>query len=180
MKANIALIKGDGIGPEVIDAALLVLDKASNIFNHDFHYTEVLAGGIAIDTFGSPLPDISLQVLKNSDAVLMGALGGPKWDNCTERPEKALLAIRKGLGLYANLRPAKLFSSMKAVCPLKNAENIDLIVVRELTGGIYYGERGLRRGKMGLEAFDTESYGELEIERIAQAHRRLAQCVQKN
>ena len=175
MAKNIAVIRGDGVGREVIDATLLILDKISQKYAIDFKYTDVVAGGAAIDKYGDPLPDVSLDALLKSDAVLMGALGGPKWDNAPKRPEQALLAIRKNLNLYANIRPAKLYPSLQNICPIKNAENIDLVIVRELTGGIYYGKRGLTRTETGLTAYDTESYGELEIERIARVAYELAQ-----
>lgn len=180
MAKNIAVIRGDGVGVEVIDATLVVLEKISKKFNIDFNYTYVIAGGAAIDKFGNPLPDESLDALLKSDAVLMGALGGPKWDNAPVRPEQALLAIRKNLNLYANLRPAKLYSSLNDICPVKNADGADLVIVRELTGGIYYGNRGMTRTNTGLTAFDTESYGELEIERIARVAYELAQKRKKH
>ncbi len=180
MAENIAVIRGDGVGAEVIDATLVVLDKISQKHNIDFKYTDVVAGGAAIDRFGNPLPDESLETLLKSDAILLGALGGPKWDSAPVRPEQALLAIRKNLNLYANLRPAKLYPSLNGICPVKNADGTDLIIVRELTGGIYYGKRGMTRMNTGLTAFDTESYGELEIERITRVAYELAQKRKKH
>ncbi|MTI65987.1 MAG: 3-isopropylmalate dehydrogenase [Firmicutes bacterium] len=172
MNYNIAVIKGDGIGPEIIKEATLVLDKIGQVYKHEFRFTEVLAGGSAIDKKGECLPKETIDVCKGSDAVLLGAVGGPKWDNLPgeERPEKALLNLRKELGLYANLRPAILFEELKKACPLKEdliKNGIDIMVVRELTGGIYFGERGRRDKNMGEEAFDVELYSIKEVRRIA-------------
>lgn len=172
MNFNIAVIPGDGIGPEVIMETIQVLEKVGKIFNHKFAFTEVLAGGCAIDAQGEILPEETLDVCKESDAVLLGALGGPKWDNLPgeKRPEKALLTLRKALGLYANIRPAILYNELKDACPLKPeiiGDGIDICVVRELTGGIYFGEKGRKNGKMGEEAYDVKQYSEVEVERIA-------------
>ncbi len=168
MTYRIALIKGDGIGPEVTKAAVAVLDKTAKLFDHSFIYKEALAGGCAIDAVGEPLPAESVRVCKSCDAVLLGAVGGPKWDNLPGRlrPEKAILGLRSELGLFANLRPAALQKALKAFSPLRKDiadKGIDLIFVRELTGGIYFGERG-RTDE--TTAFDTESYSVTEIERI--------------
>ena len=175
---NIAVIPGDGIGPEVTNTTCEVLDAIAAKFGHTFHFEELLAGGSAIDATGEPLPASTLAACKKSDAVLLGAVGGPKWDTLPgeQRPEKALLGLRSGLGLYANLRPAVLHRELSSACPLKDnfvANGIDIMIVRELTGGIYYGDRGRRDGgklsdgrKKGQEAYDTEAYSELEIERI--------------
>lgn len=172
MNFNIAVIPGDGIGPEVIEQTILVLNKIGEKYGHNFNYTEVLAGGCAIDKFGVPLPKETLDICKKSDAVLLGALGGPKWDNLPgeKRPEKALLGLRKELNLYANIRPAILFNQLKDACPLKSdiiGDGIDICVVRELTGGIYFGEKGRRLGDLGEEAYDIKKYSEKEIKRIA-------------
>jgi 3-isopropylmalate dehydrogenase len=173
MSYKIALVKGDGIGPEVVNAAAAVLEKTGKVFGHTFEFADVLAGGCAIDLKGEPLPEESINICKNSDAVLLGAVGGPKWDSLPGelRPEKALLGLRKALGLYANLRPAKLYPALRSHSPLRSdiaRAGIDLIIVRELTGGIYYGERGRRESKTykGEEAYDTERYSVEEIERI--------------
>jgi 3-isopropylmalate dehydrogenase len=171
MKYTIALLKGDGIGPEVVDAACAVLDKTGARFGHSFRYTAYLAGGCALDATGVPLPPETVAGCKKSDAVLLGAVGGPKWDALPGelRPERALLGIRAALGLYSNLRPAKLYPALKAACPLRAdlaEKGFDMVVVRELTGGIYFGERGRREGPNGVEAFDTETYSEMEIRRI--------------
>ncbi|HBL40709.1 MAG TPA: 3-isopropylmalate dehydrogenase [Ruminococcaceae bacterium] len=171
MSYKIALLKGDGIGPEITEGAVQVLKEIEKKFNLSFEFTEYPIGGYAIDHFGIPLPQETVDGCKNSDAVLLGAVGGPKWDNqpSCNRPEKALLGIRSALGLYINLRPAKLYPSLLDECPLKRekVENgFDLLIVRELTGGIYFGERGRRIGKYGEEAYDTECYSEMEIDRI--------------
>lgn len=172
MKYNIALIPGDGIGPEVIKETVKVLETIGQLYNHEFRFQEVLVGGCAIDATGEPLPQASLDICKNSDAVLLGAVGGEKWDTLPGhlRPERALLGLREGLGLYANLRPAVLHGALKEACPLKPeivGNGLDVCVVRELIGGIYFGERGRRaNGKMGEEAYDTEAYSVGEVERI--------------
>lgn len=171
MKFSIAVIKGDGIGPEIVDEALKVLDTVGRKFSHSFEYHEVMMGGCAIDATGQPLPEETVNICRQSDAVLLGAVGGPKWDTLPgdKRPEKGLLGIRSALGLYANLRPAVLFEPLKDACPLKPdfvSEGFDLLMVRELTGGIYFGERGRRDGVDGVQAYDTECYSETEIERI--------------
>ena len=172
MEFNIALVKGDGIGPEIVSGVVQVLEKIGEKFGHTFRFTEYLAGGCAIDACGVPLPEETVQGCRNSDSVLLGAVGGPKWDGLPGdvRPEKALLGLRSALGLYTNLRPAKLYSALAGECPLRPdivAKGFDLMMVRELTGGIYFGERGRREGKYGPEAYDTEAYSVMEIERIA-------------
>ncbi len=168
MKYKIALLKGDGIGPEIVDSATRVLDKTGEKFGHEFIYNSLPAGGNAIDKYGIPLPEETVKECLASDSVLLGAVGGPKWDNLPgdKRPEKALLGIRKALGLYSNLRPAKLYNALKDYCPLRLNNAFDILIVRELTGGIYFGESGRRMGINGYEAFDTECYSEPEIERI--------------
>jgi 3-isopropylmalate dehydrogenase len=168
---KIALIPGDGIGPDIIEQAVLVLKAVGQRRGHTFEFETYIAGGCAIDQLGVPLPEATLNGCKNSDAVLLGAVGGPKWDTLSGdiRPEQALLGLRKGLGVFANLRPAILFPQLKNASTLKAeviGDGIDIMVVRELTGGIYFGERG-RRQDGGLKAYDTEEYSEAEIERIA-------------
>jgi len=173
MQFRIAVIPGDGIGPEITAQAVSVLKKIGEIFHHEFTFLEVPAGGCALDASGEPLPEESLAACKASDAILLGAIGGPRWDHLegADRPEKALLKLREELGLYANIRPVFLYEALKSACPLKPnlvAGGIDICVVRELTGGIYFGERGRREGPGGIEAFDTECYSEREIIRIAE------------
>ncbi len=169
MKKTIALIPGDGIGPDIVREGVRVLDAVAVKFGHSFSYKTVLAGGAAIDATGEPLPKASLDTCLASDAVLLGAVGGPKWDNVPGhlRPEKALLGLRGGMKVYANLRPAVMFKQLSAACPLKNeivGKGLDLLIVRELTGGIYFGERG--RSADNGTAWDTEKYTVPEIERI--------------
>lgn len=172
MKYNIAVIPGDGIGPEVVDATIKVLNAVGEKFGHRFDYEYLLAGGCAIDKFGTPLPEETLEACKKSDSVLLGAVGGPKWDDPTAkvRPEQALLGLRGGLGLYCNLRPALLYAPLKDASPLKDSiigDGIDIQVVRELTGGIYFGERGTCDDNGIPAAYDTEKYNEEEVRRIA-------------
>ena len=172
MEFQIALIKGDGIGPEIVDSAVRVLEKIGQKYGHTFHCTPYLAGGCAIDATGIPLPEETVQGCLNADSVLLGAVGGPKWDKNPGnlRPEKALLGLRAALGLFTNLRPAKIYPALAGDCPLRPdivANGFDMVMVRELTGGIYFGERGRREGKYGPEAYDTEAYSVMEIERIA-------------
>jgi 3-isopropylmalate dehydrogenase len=175
-KYNIAVIPGDGIGPEITSAAIAVLEAAAKSKEIEIVARELKAGGAAVDQFGIPLPQETISAAKDSDAVLLGAVGGPKWDNVDPevRPEKALLGLRSGLGLYANIRPVKVYDELKAASPLKNPGNIDFVIVRELTGGIYFGKIGsyqsgdrLSDGTVkGKVAYDTESYSEGEINRI--------------
>ncbi|MBQ9805190.1 MAG: 3-isopropylmalate dehydrogenase [Clostridia bacterium] len=172
MRYNIALLKGDGIGPEIVDSAVEVLEAVGKKFGHEFVFTPYLIGGCAIDACGEPLPKETVEGCLAADSVLLGAVGGPKWDTLPGniRPEKALLGIRAAMGLFTNLRPAKLYPALKAECPLREdivANGFDIMIVRELTGGIYFGERGMREGKWGEEAYDTECYSRMEIERIA-------------
>ena len=172
MKYNIAVIPGDGIGPEVINEAIKVLDAVGSKYGHEFNYTRILAGGAAIDAAGECLPQETIDIAKKSDAVLLGAVGGPKWDSLPgdKRPERALLGIRKELGLFANLRPAIMFDELKDSCPIRPEKvegGLDLLVVRELTGGIYFGERGYKDTDMGKAAYDIEQYSEGEVRRIA-------------
>jgi len=174
MEKNIALLRGDGIGPEIVDSAVAVLEVIAEKFGHKFNFTRYLIGGAAIDETGNPLPQETVDGCLASDSVLLGAVGGPKWDTLPAnlRPEKGLLGIRAAMGLYTNLRPAKLYPALKEECPLRAdivAQGFDLMMVRELTGGIYFGERGRREGKYGPEAWDTEAYSVMEVERIARA-----------
>ena len=174
MEMNIALLRGDGIGPEIVDSAVEVLKKIGKKYNHTFNFTPYLIGGSAIDECGEPLPRETVEGCLASDSVLLGAVGGPKWDNLPgdKRPEKALLGIRAAMELYTNLRPARLYPALSDDCPLRPdiaANGFDLLIVRELTGGIYFGDRGYRQGKYGEEAYDTECYSRVEIERIARA-----------
>ena len=172
MNYKIALVPGDGIGPEVVAEAVKVLDAVGKKYGHQFEYETVLAGGAAIDAFGECLPRNTVEVCKKSDAVLLGAVGGWKWDTLPgdQRPEQALLGLRKELGLFANLRPALLFEELAEACPLK-AEiiegGLDIVVVRELTGGIYFGEKGYKETELGKAAYDVEQYAEEEVRRIA-------------
>jgi 3-isopropylmalate dehydrogenase len=171
MNYNIALLKGDGIGPEIVDSAVRVLEVVGKKYGHTFNFTPYDIGGISIDKHGAPLTQETIDGCLKADSVLLGAVGGPKWDTLPGelRPEKALLGIREALGLFTNLRPAKLYPALKAECPLREdivAQGFDIMIVRELTGGIYFGERGYREGKYGEEAYDTERYSRMEIERI--------------
>ena len=168
---KIGLLRGDGIGPEIVDSAVRVLEAVGKKYNISFAFTPYLIGGAAIDATGEPLPKETIDGCLASDSVLLGAVGGPKWDTLPGhlRPEKALLGIRAAMGLFTNLRPAKLYPALKDECPLRAdiVENgFDIMIVRELTGGIYFGDRGYRQGKYGEEAFDTEAYSHMEIERI--------------
>lgn len=172
MEYKLAVIPGDGIGPDVVEQTLRVLDKVGEKFGHTFHYHKVLAGGCAIDATGGCLPQETIDVCKASDAVLLGAVGGWKWDTLPgdQRPERALLGLRKALGLFANLRPALLFEQLADASPLKPeilAGGLDIVVVRELTGGIYFGEKGFKDTDLGPAAYDVEQYAEEEVRRIA-------------
>ena len=169
MKMRIALIPGDGIGPDIVAEAVKVMGVVGTKFGHKFDYSFYLAGGVAIDTVGHPLPESTMLGCQDAEAVLLGAVGGPKWDHLggEQRPEKALLGLRGGLGLFCNLRPAILYSQLSDACPLKQElieGGLDIMVVRELTGGIYFGERGRNEAKD--RAFDTMAYSVSEVERI--------------
>jgi len=171
MNFNITLLPGDGIGPEVVGEAVRVLDVIASKYNHTFKYTEQLMGGCSIDKYGSSLTDEALADCKSADAVLLGAVGGPKWDDpkAKDRPERGLLALRKGLGVFANLRPVKVHPALIDSSPLKREklEGVDIIVVRELTGGLYFGQPKLREMKDGHErAVDTLEYYDYEIKRV--------------
>lgn len=180
MDIKLAVVKGDGIGPEIIEEAEKVLNKIGELYDHTFTYTDILAGGCAIDATGEPLPKESLEIALNSDSVLLGAVGGPKWDTLPGdmRPERALLGLRSGLGLFANIRPAKLYPALADACPLKPEiakEGLDLVIVRELIGGLYFGDRGRRQTEdMGEEAYDELKYSVKEIERIGRVAFELA------
>ena len=171
MEKNITLLKGDGIGPEIVNQAVKVLDAVAEKYGHKFNYTEVDIGGCSIDKFGVPITDEGMAICKSADAVLLGAVGGPKWDNVDPsiRPEKALLAVRRELGLFANLRPTRLFPQLADSSPLKPSivgGGIDLMIVRELTGGIYFGKRYTEVVDGEKVATDYMTYSEHEIERI--------------
>ncbi len=171
MRATVAVIAGDGIGPDTTAAAQLVLQAVARRYGHAFAFRPVLAGGAALDACGQPLPDATRDVCRQADAVLLGAVGGPKWDKLPGhlRPERALLGLRESLQLYANLRPVKLLPALVDASPLKREvlgdPLPDLLIVRELTGGLYFGERGRRDN--GAVAFDTEQYSVSEILRVA-------------
>jgi 3-isopropylmalate dehydrogenase len=176
MEFNITVISGDGIGPEIVNEAKQVLNTVAGKFGHKFNYTDILMGGISIDTYGVPLTKEALEIAKSSDAVLLGAVGGvvgkDKWYELPPnlRPEAGLLEIRKGLGLFANLRPALLYDELKSACPLREDiadAGFDMIVVRELTGGLYFGERKTQEINGVMTAIDTLKYDENEIRRIA-------------
>jgi 3-isopropylmalate dehydrogenase len=171
VKKKIVLLPGDGIGPEVTRAAAGVLQECGREFHHQFEMEELPIGGIAIDKTGNPLPNETLDACKAADAVFLGAVGGPKWDSLGpgKRPESGLLALRKGMGLYVNLRPVKLLEPLRGISPLKPERlgELDIEIVRELAGGMYFGERGTVKENGVERAFDTESYSTPEIERIA-------------
>ena len=171
MIKNITVLKGDGIGPEIVDQAIKVLDVVAKKFSHQFNYTEVDIGGCSIDKYGVPITEEGMAKCKAADSVLLGAVGGPKWDSVdpSVRPEKALLAVRQELGLFANLRPTKLFPQLADSSPLKPSivgNGIDLMIVRELTGGIYFGKRRTETVDGEKVATDEMTYSEHEIERI--------------
>ncbi|MGL4392902.1 MAG: 3-isopropylmalate dehydrogenase [Fusobacteriaceae bacterium] len=172
MEKHIAVINGDGIGPEIIAEAKKVLNKVAEKFGHTFKYTHVEVGGCAIDKFGVPLPPESLKVCLEADSVLLGAVGGPKWDKLEShlRPEKALLGLRKEMKLFSNIRPSKIYPQLAGISPLRKdivEQGIDMVVVRELTGGLYFGEHKMYK-KDGIEyASDEMVYNETEVERVA-------------
>ena len=174
MKYNIAVVKGDGVVPEIVSEAMLVLDKIGEKFGHEFCYQEVLAGGCSIDANGVPLTQETIDTCKAADSVLLGAVGGPKWDNVPseKRPEKALLGLRSALGLFANIRPATMYKALAAACPVKPeiiGDGFDIVVCRELTGDVYFGKHFRKEsdrgwGEMGC---DEMNYSVYEVERIA-------------
>lgn len=172
MKYKIAVAKGDGIGPEIVQAAMEVLDKIGTLRNIEFEYKEAPVGGYAYDNYGHPLPHETIKTCKECDSVLFGAVGGPAWDTLPleMRPEMAILGLRKEMETFANLRPGYLFKALKDASPLKESiigDGFDIMVVRELTGGIYFGEKGYKDTKYGKSAYDIEIYSEMEVERIA-------------
>ncbi len=171
MKKTIVLLPGDGIGPEVTRAAAAILRETAHEFNHEFAFVELPIGGAAIDASGTPLPKETLEACRKADAVFLGAVGGPKWDALPvgKRPESGLLDLRKGMGLFVNVRPVKLIEPLRALSPLKQERlsDLDLEIVRELAGGMYFGERGSRTENGVERAWDTEAYSTPEIERIA-------------
>ena len=180
MKAKIALTPGDGIGPEVVNEARLVLEAVAGRHGHQFQFSEHLLGGCAIDAKGTAMPDETLAACSAADAVLLGAVGGPKWDDpeAKVRPEQGLLAIRKALGLYANVRPVRPYPALAALSPLKpeRVAGVDFVVIRELTGGLYFGTpKGRTMTPEGERAVDTLVYTEMEIRRIVQLAFRMAQ-----
>src|SRR5512134_1297289 len=179
MKYNITLLPGDGIGPEVVSEAVRVLDVIAHKYHHSFEYKERLMGGCSIDKYGTSLTDETLADCQSADAILLGAVGGPKWDDPTakDRPERGLLALRKGLGVFANLRPVKVHPALTDSSPLKpeKLKGVDILVVRELTGGLYFGQPKLREMKDGHErAVDTLEYYDYEICRVMELAFRLA------
>ena len=176
MEYRLATISGDGIGPEIVTEAKKVLDRVGEVYGHKFKYEEVLMGGISIDTYGVPLTEEALETAKNSDSVLLGAVGGhvgnSRWYDVAPnlRPEAGLLAIRKGLNLFANIRPAYLYDGLAEACPLKKeiiGDGFDMVIVRELTGGLYFGERHTEEVNGVMQATDTLVYNENEIRRVA-------------
>ena len=172
MNKNIAVIKGDGIGPEIVNETIKVMNKVGERFGHTFNFTDVLMGGCAIDATGVPLPQETIDICLKSDSVLLGAVGGPKWDTLPGnlRPEAGLLGIRGALKLFANIRPAKLLAPLASACPLKKEitdSGLDLVIVRELIGGAYFGERNTYTDENGVKhASDSMAYADYEVERI--------------
>lgn len=176
MKLNIGVIKGDGIGPEIVNEAMKVLDKVAAVYGHECNYTQLLMGGASIDMYGVPLTDETIELARKSDAVLMGSIGGDAktspWYKLepSKRPEAGLLKIRKSLNLFANLRPAVLYEELKGACPLKEEitdGGFDMMIMRELTGGLYFGQRSTEKVDGVMTATDTLTYNEDEIRRIA-------------
>ena len=180
MNKTIAIIKGDGIGPEIVNEAMGVLDAVAARFGHTFTYVDAPMGGNAIDAFGVPLPESSLETCMQSDSVLLGAVGGPKWDDqpSANRPERGMLKLRCAMGLYTNIRPARMFSELSDVCPLRAdiaARGIDFVVVRELIGGVYFGQHTTGSVDGEQKATDIMSYTEHEIRRVAHVAFQMAQ-----
>lgn len=172
MNFKIAVIPGDGIGVDVVSEGVKVLERVGEVYGHTFQYEHRLAGGCCIDAYGTPLQDETIEICRTCDAILFGAVGGPKWDSLTreQRPERGLARLRREFGLFANLRPARIYKDLKENSPLKNRiieKGIDLMLVRDLTGGIYFNEKGRREGNYGLEAYDVECYSVMEITRVA-------------
>jgi len=177
MKTTIAVLPGDGIGPEVMDAAITVMNHIAEKYGHEFTYKEALIGGIAIDETGDPFPESTEQTCRESDAILLAAVGGPKWSDpaASVRPEQGLLKMRQVFGLFANLRPVKAYPALAEHTPLRPnlLENVDILFVRELTGGVYFGDR--KEAGDGTEAYDTMIYTTPEVERVADVAYRAAQ-----
>lgn len=174
MQYNIAVVKGDGVGPEIVSEAMLVLEKIGEKFGHTFNFQEVLAGGCSIDANGIPLTQETIDICKAADSVLLGAVGGPKWDNVesTKRPEKALLGLRESLGLFANIRPATMYKALADACPIKPeiiGDGFDIVVCRELTGDVYFGKHYRKESECGWGEMgcDDMNYSVYEVERIA-------------
>ena len=185
MEYKIAVIPGDGIGVDVIREAVRSLDKIGEVYGHQFHKVERLVGGCCIDAYGVPIQPETLELCRECDAILFGAAGGPKWDHLprAQRPESGLAALRRGFNLFCNLRPAKLYPDLRENSPLKNEvldRGLDLLLVRDLIGGIYFGEKGTREGARGREGYDVECYSEFEVERVARHAFRLAQGRRKS
>ena len=176
MNYNVTVIPGDGIGPEIVREAKKVMDQVGKVYGHTFDYTEILMGGCSIDAYGVPLTEEAMETARKSDAVLLGAVGGDvgnsRWYDVAPnlRPEAGLLAIRKGLGLFANMRPAYLYQELAGACPLKKeiiGDGFDMVIMRELTGGLYFGDRWTKEVDGCMTATDTLTYNEKEIRRIA-------------
>lgn len=185
MDFKIAVIPGDGIGVDVVNEGVKALDRIGQVYGHKFRYEHILAGGCCIDAHGVPLLDESIEICQDCDAILFGAAGGPKWDHLPreQRPERALARLRRKFNLFANLRPAKIYDDLKENSPLKNRvieKGIDLMLIRDLTGGIYFNEKGRRDGKYGSEAYDVECYSVFEVARVAKKAFEIAMKRRKN
>lgn len=172
MNFKIAIIPGDGIGVDVVTEGVRVLDRIATVYGHTFDYEHRLVGGACIDAYGVPIQEETVDICKTCDAILFGAAGGPKWDHLprAQKPEAGLARLRREFNLFANLRPAKIYEDLKDNSPLKDRvidKGFDLMLIRDLTGGIYFGEKGRREGKYGLEAYDVECYSVMEITRVA-------------
>lgn len=185
MEYKIAVIPGDGIGVDVIAEAVRSLDKVAEVFGHKFNYSHHFVGGCCIDKHGTPILDETLKDCETCDAILFGAAGGPKWDHLPrkDRPEAGLAALRRGFNLFCNVRPAKVYEDLKENSPLKEEvldRGVDLVLVRDLIGGIYFNEKGVREGKYGREGYDVEVYSVFEVERVAHQAFKLARSRRKN
>ena len=185
MEYKIAVIPGDGIGVDVVREGVKVLNRIGEIYGHTFHYERRLVGGACIDEYGTPIQEETVAICRQCDAILFGAAGGPKWDHLprAQKPESGLARLRREFNLFANLRPAKIYEDLKENSPLKNRiieKGIDLMLIRDLTGGIYFNEKGRREGKYGLEAYDVECYSVMEITRVAKKAFEIAQTRRKS
>lgn len=185
MEYRIAVIPGDGIGVEVVRQGVVVLDAVAKTFGREFRYEHLLVGGACIDAHGVPIQEETLDVCRRCDAIFFGAAGGPKWDHLprAQKPESGLARLRREFNLFANLRPVKLYEDLKENSPLKNRvleKGLDLMLVRDLIGGIYFNEKGRRQGKFGLEAYDVECYGVMEITRVARKAFEIAETRRKS